>query len=293
MQLSAGKVLQVTVALGVLGSLAVAAAPLTWHLRGETRIMPTASAVATVTEAAPLVPPDIGPILSLAPFGRADAPEVQPQAAATPLNMTLLGIIARADPSESMALIENVGKQANYKPGNKIGEVAILDQVNADHVVLLVDGERQILAFPNAQPAAPEDDTVPEATADDMNALLAAALAPPATEEYQEPPPPPPPVSTQDYIDLWRERINANPMQVLDEIGLVASDDGYTIAENHDSGITRAGLQAGDLVKTVNGTPVGNIDSDRALYDDVANSGLARIEIERDGRTITFSFPLQ
>lgn len=293
MQLSAGKALQSIVAVGVLGSLAVAAAPLTWHLRGETRIMPAAGPVTTVTDPAPLAPPDIGPILSLAPFGSADVPETQPQVTAAPLNMTLLGIILRDEPTESMALIDNDGKQANYKPGNKIGDLAILDQVNADHVVLLVDGERQMLAFANAEIADPQSETPPESAADDMNALLSAALAPPASDDYTEPPPPPPPVSTQDYIDLWRERIKANPMQVLDEIGLVASDDGYIIAENHDSGVTRAGLQAGDLVKTVNGKPVGNIDSDRALYDDVANAGLARIEIERDGRTITFSFPLQ
>ncbi|MFT4962222.1 MAG: general secretion pathway protein C [Paracoccaceae bacterium] len=82
-------------------------------------------------------------------------------------------------------------------------------------------------------------------------------------------------------------------MQFLDEIGLVAGGGGYNIAENHDSGVARAGLQAGDLVKFVNGQPVGDVDSDWALYDEVANSGLARVEIERDGQSILLSFPLQ
>ncbi|SHF30718.1 hypothetical protein SAMN05444339_1051, partial [Loktanella atrilutea] len=147
--------------------------------------------------------------------------------------------------------------------------------------------------FPNADLAAVGGEETATDSPDSMESLLAAALAPPATEDYVEPPPPPPPVTTQDYIDLWRERIRANPMQVLDEIGLVPSPGGYTITENHDSGVTRAGLQAGDLVKSVNGQPVGNVDSDRALYDEVANSGLARVEIEREGRSIVLSFPLQ
>jgi len=43
----------------------------------------------------------------------------------------------------------------------------------------------------------------------------------------------------------------------------------------------------------VNGQSVGDVDKDRALYDVIAESGQARIEIERDGRTIMMSFPLQ
>ena len=284
--------LPVGTGVAVAASVAVAAAPVTWHLTGVAAVMPDAAALAPAPVTVPVQPVDIGPVLSFAPFGRADAPE-SPRAAPATLDMVLLGIISRDDPAESMALINADGRQANYKPGNKIGEAVILDRVNADHVVLLVDGARQILGFPNADPVT---DAGPDATAgnpDSMESLLAAALAPPATSDYVEPPPPPPPVTTQDYIDLWRERIRANPMQVLDEIGLVASAGGYTIAENHDSGVTRAGLQAGDLVKSVNGQPVGDVDSDRALFDEVANSGLARVEIERDGRSIVLSFPLR
>ncbi len=92
---------------------------------------------------------------------------------------------------------------------------------------------------------------------------------------------------------MWRSRIIANPKQVLDTIGLVRTDDGYRIAEQHDSGVARAGLRAGDLVRTVNGQQVGDLDSDRRLYDEVAASGLARIEVDRDGETITMSFPLR
>ncbi|KZZ62765.1 hypothetical protein A3764_00950 [Sulfitobacter sp. HI0129] len=92
---------------------------------------------------------------------------------------------------------------------------------------------------------------------------------------------------------MWRERIRANPAEVLDTIGLVPTDNGYRIADEHDTGVSRAGLQAGDVVTTVNGQAVGNVEQDRALYDSVAASGIARIEVERNGKTIVMSFPLQ
>lgn len=101
------------------------------------------------------------------------------------------------------------------------------------------------------------------------------------------------PQTTQDYIELWRERIRANPQEVLDTIGLIPTENGYRIAEEHDSGVGLAGLRAGDVVTSVNGQVVGDVERDRELFDDVAASGLARIEVQRDGSTVVMSFPLQ
>ena len=118
--------------------------------------------------------------------------------------------------------------------------------------------------------------------------LLAAVQAQSATALTPETP-----ETTQDYIDLWRDRITANPGEVLSAIGLIATAEGYVIAEQHDSGIALAGLRTGDLIKSVNGQQVGDVERDRQLYDEVAASGMARIENERDGRSIMMSFPLQ
>ena len=81
----------------------------------------------------------------------------------------------------------------------------------------------------------------------------------------------------QDHIDLWRDRIRKNPQDVLDRIGLVPGPEGYTIAAEHDLGVAKMGLQQGDLVTRVNGEQVGNVDSDRELYDEIAKAGLATI----------------
>ena len=92
---------------------------------------------------------------------------------------------------------------------------------------------------------------------------------------------------------MWRDRITANPGEVLTAIGLIPTAEGYVIADEHDSGVGRAGLRSGDLIRSVNGQQVGDVERDRQLYDDVAASGTARIEIVRDGRSILMSFPLQ
>lgn len=65
------------------------------------------------------------------------------------------------------------------------------------------------------------------------------------------------------------------------------------IAESHDVGVKLAGLKSGDLVRSVNGQTVGNPDDDRRFYDRIAASGQARLEVERNGRILTFSFPLR
>ena len=270
--------------LAVLGTVAARAAPVVWHWRGDvaTEII-SSGTISPAAAPIPAKPVDIGPLLTLAPFG---APPEQP-AETTPigettLDLTLLGIVLRSDPAQSRALISTAGISGQYGPGNPITDRASLVNVAADHVILDVDGSLQTLSFPAPDGTAAAQSGPISGT----DRLLAAVTAQPTITE-------PPPETTQDYIDLWRDRIIANPGEVLTAIGLIPSADGYVIAEQHDSGVRRAGLRAGDLVKTVNGQAVGNVEQDRQLYDDIAASGMARIEIERDGRTIVMSFPLQ
>ena len=265
----------------VLGLIGASAAPVVWHWQGDFAAPPLVDAAPPVVTAAALTPADIGPILSLAPFG------AQPQAVVadtpigeTTLDLTLMGVVVRSNPARSRALIANAGIAGQYGPGDLLTDRAKLVEVATDHVILDVDGTLQTLSFP-----LPGDATQPQATAmtgtDRLMAAVTAQSDPAAPE------------TTTDYIDLWRERLTANPGEVLSAIGLIPTPDGYVIADQHDSGVDQAGLRAGDLVKTVNGQAVGDVEKDRQFYNDVAASGMARIEIERDGRTIVMSFPLQ
>ena len=79
----------------------------------------------------------------------------------------------------------------------------------------------------------------------------------------------------------------------MDAIGLIPVENGYRVAEQHDSGVGLAGLRADDVVTSVNGQAVGDVERDRQLFDEVAASGQARIEVRRDGRSLVMTFPLR
>jgi hypothetical protein len=91
---------------------------------------------------------------------------------------------------------------------------------------------------------------------------------------------------SRDDFDLWHTRITAVRNYLLHEFALVARDDAYRMIDNHDSGANRAEQQAGDLVRTVDGQPVGNVDNDRALFLGVAEPAMARVTISREGRNM-------
>lgn len=280
--------------LGVLCSLAVAGGQVAWHVAGWSAAMapPPGPAAPALPVAAP--PPDIGPILDLSPFGAVAVAAPVAPVTETTLDLVLRGVLLGTDPATSLAQIARQGETANYAPGDAVTGTARLVSVAVDHVVLDVGGQMQTLSFPEtgldlAAPAAP---SVAQAGLDRLRDVLAAQAANPPPPR-PEPPPAADPVTTQDQIALWRQRIIANPSEVLDAIGLIATPDGYMIAEDHDSGVALAGLRPGDLVRSVNGQAVGNVDRDRHLYDEVAASGQARIEVMRDGRMIVMSFPLE
>ena len=272
-----------------VGSIAAAAAPLTWHALGHDRIVPpVAQLTAPVAKTSAGV--DIGSALALAPFGSATVPEQNQTVEGPSLDLLLLGVIVRDDPVRSMALISVAGNEANFRPGDEVATGAKLTEVAQNNVTLEIDGATRVLSF-SGEEAEPEIDDAPTG-AERLLALITSGKGGTVSERVDAAQRAQP-VTTQDYINMWRDRISANPTQVLDAIGLVPTENGYMIADEHDVGVNRAGLKAGDVVRTVNGQVVGDVDKDRDLYDVVAESGVARIEVERDGETIVMSFPLQ
>lgn len=283
-----GRWLRLGLILIAIGSVAVAAARVTWHVRGHDRVIPPMAVLDVPDTVASQT--DLGPSLALAPFGNPETPDSEPDVAVAAQELVLLGVIVRDDPKRSLALIRVAGTEDSFRLGDEIASGTTILEIAQDRVVLDAQGGRQTLYFTGSEAVA-EAEPVPTGA----QRLLALATSGQGTSisaqvdaaQRAEP------ETTQDYIDMWRDRIIANPAQVLDEIGLVPSENGYIISDKHDVGVNRAGLRAGDIVTSVNGLSVGDVDKDRELYDVIAESGLARIEIERDGRTIVMSFPLQ
>ena len=272
------------VPLAVLASLAISAAPVIPHLGGESAQLPRD--LPPPAKAAPTITFDLSAVVALAPFGAKPAPDAPaPTVASAPLDLALRGIVFNGD--NSLAFIATKGVTRSFRKSEKIIEGVVVTRVGEDRVVLDVSGNERILTYPNrklapklAQAEAPPDPF------DRLRGLVRSATPRPEDRELK-------PETTEDYVNLWRERIIRNPKQVLDRIGLTATENGYVINEKHNIGVKLAGLRAGDRVASVNGQPVGDMDEDRRRYDQIAASGVARLEIIRNGKTLTMSFPLR
>ena len=90
-------------------------------------------------------------------------------------------------------------------------------------------------------------------------------------------------------MDTYRTRLQANPEQALSDIGLqpvsASGTRGYRVASLANAPqLAQTGLQAGDVIVSVNGRPVGNVRTDRMEIDSVLAAGAARLEVQRGER---------
>jgi general secretion pathway protein C len=256
------------IAAGVVASVAVALAGLTWRLGG---VDDGRAHVAAVGVAAPASAPlDLSPITRFAPFGQVVS-VVGATGAPSALGLQLRGIMLARPQSASSALIAAANGPAKaYVVGETLPGGAILDAVEFDLVVLRVNGQLQTLAFP-AKPGAPGVAAQP--------AQVAAPIGPQPRVDDGAP------------VEAYRARA-ADPLSLLGSLGATATPDGYRVGATPSDDMRRAGLQPGDIVEKVNGQAVGDPARDRALFDDAVVSGRVRVDVVRDGKHIAMSFPL-
>ena len=272
--------------LGVLVSVAVAGMPVARHMAGV--VVLDAVSPPDMPEPTARDHADLTSLLQLAPFGRAapSGAQTQPETATRP-DIVLRGVFAGRG-AASTALLDVAGVPGLYRETMQVADQLTVTQIAQDRVELM-DGATVITLRFDAEAEAREG--VNAVTADApplLSERLKGGFVVPARYEK-----PGQPETTAEYIDYWRHRIRKNPAAVLDEIGLRPTERGYVIADRHDVGVRLAGLRSGDLVRSVNGQPVGNPDTDRQFYDQIAAAGQARIEVERAGRVLSFSFPLR
>ncbi|MDZ4761812.1 MAG: type II secretion system protein N [Alphaproteobacteria bacterium] len=218
---------------------------------------------------------DLTSILTLAPFGV--APRSRQNAAETG-SLSLLGVIHASPSTRSTALISDAGRPAKaFRARDPVADGIVLDAVGSDHVVLLASGHRQTLGFLKTATVK----TAPVMATSSFG-LPDARMFAPAVQRTPD-----------EVIDVYRQRIAADPQAVIDDLGVSATSEGYRVDQRLTPQLRRVGLRPGDLVVRINGKPVGNMGQDRANFDDIALSDRARVEIKRDGRLLTLSFPLR
>ncbi|MCX7560531.1 hypothetical protein OS190_13220 [Sulfitobacter sp. F26204] len=282
------------VGLGLLASLVFAALRLGWHAGGYTGLLPLEVSVPPADQVED-TPHDINTILALAPFGQTPAPDQVSQAGSSAMksDVALRGVLVDPDPAQSRAFILVNGSTAVVRIGETV-QAAELVAINSDTITLKHADGLLVIGFDGIENGNDPLTQTAEPTVEDNNdpfARLAAAIVPgQGSIDLREAPPP---ETTDEYIDLWRDRITQNPQAAMDAVGVELVENGYRINAEPNIGVTLAGLRPGDVVTRLNGQAVGDLDQDRALYDTVAASGIARLEVVRDGQALLLTFPLR
>jgi len=243
---------------GVVISVAFALAGLTWRIAGHAG----AGAITMPSgRSGPALPPATGPAIALAPFGKSTTLDAtQP----TGLPLTLQGIVAANPASASTAFIIVSGQPAApFQIGQSVGG-ATIQGILRDRVILSNQGRLEYLTFPDpnaAAAAAPAPGTT-------------VAITPGQQQRPGSPPPrPAPPPNTQPIL----QQFNATPV-----------DGGYRIGN-----AAAPGLNAGDILLSVNGTPLSDPTAASAAFTAAQASGSATIQILRDGKRMTLTVPLR
>jgi general secretion pathway protein C len=198
----------------------------------------------------------------------------------TRLPLKLLGVFVADVVEESAAIVAQDGRAGIlYVIGEKVPGNAELIEVHADHIVLRRAGTRETLRFPQETSsqivAGPEmDEPVPDVWPEDDSQDQADIE----------------PESPRDFVASYRDRIEADPEGTLREIGISPVSEGDAQGYRLDSAaasspyLSQTGLQPGDVVLSVNGQPVGDIQQDRHQIDNILAEGSARIEVQRGTR---------
>ena len=218
-------------------------------------------------------------LFGVAPVESEPDEEPAEQLAETRLPLELNGVfVSEEDPKLSAAIIAQRGRAGElYTIGKKVPGNAELLEVHRTFVVLRRAGVRETLRFPELKTRFDET-PVPAGPAATASRRSAGTPAQPAE----------PPRTAREFVERYRDRLEDDPTTTLNELGVqpvaVGEARGYKLGAVAAPQLSQSGLQPGDVVLSVNGLPVGNVQQDQGQIDSILAQGSARIEVQRGSR---------
>lgn len=227
----------------------------------------------------------------------AEAPE-------TRLNLELQGVFIATVTADSTAIVAERGKDGElFSIGDRLPGNAVLEAVLNDHILLKRGGQIEKLMFSDsnirqqfsANETASQEPAVefnnPESRLSQIRQRIADRQRTPRTAVAQ------PGANLKNFVNEYRDRLESDPAGLLSELGVSAVSEGeasgYRISDELPSQkMLQAGLQEGDMILSVNGTPVGDVRSDSALIDQAMEQRRVRVEIQRDDRRFFLTVPI-
>lgn len=201
-------------------------------------------------------------------------------APATSLNLLLKGVVAVRPMRRALAVVaeRNGGSDQLYGQGETLPGNAVIREIHPDRIVISRGGVLETLFLEGLREPAPDQ---PAAS---------AGPAPARSGEYIQP--------RGDGInwrvdqDYWEERL-ADVPGLAREVGVEIyaennQQKGYRLVSVQNSKLLAdLGLQPGDILLSVNGRAMNNVQEGLAAYQQVKKGGQVNIEISRNGRRET------
>jgi general secretion pathway protein C len=236
---------------------------LTWLLLDRPAQSAPVIAPAPQAAADPRKGPDIDVIVNAHLFGVQQAEPTQvADAPQTQMNLLLTAVFATNDPSKGLAIIGESPTTANvYSVGDAVRPGTVLHSVFPDKVILDRGGQLETLALPTQSLAG----------------LTMTQAAPPR--------------AANQFTENLRRLAETNPTafsEVVRPQPVFANgvQRGYRVYPGRNrQQFARLGLQPGDLVLAINGTPLDDPQRGMEIFGTMGNSDRVTVSVERNGQT--------
>lgn len=215
----------------------------------------------------------------------AAAPEpVAVEAPETSLNLTLQAIMATGSGQGFAIISQRSGAGEVFNVGDDLFGQATLESVFADRVIINRRGQLETLSYEELESSgllqAANNETQSSNNESSFREVVAQTNRAVADGEDFN-------TQVQVMMDYVSQRANEDPEAFLEEVGLRPTEEGYQVTRTARQ-LQMVGLRPGDVVTAVNDMPVGNVQSDQALLNQMVQSGgQVKIQIRRGSRSFT------
>jgi general secretion pathway protein C len=309
--------------------LSHSAARLFWLLIPDPKIPPAKVEFITTTSSAGSVAVmgvDINQLKSLTPFGQAtvvtdtkpaSTDGIEANASISQLDLQLKGVLASNDEAAARAIIVSAGRAEVYAVGEvlPVGNNVKLAKILDMRIIVDNNGNFESVWLYQEDPNAPQLGTAytptGAATANNYNSGYGGSGYNP--DEYQPPQPGgPSSPSAAGYSPGVQAGVQPRSVagiggQGIEEMGKTLADVvsmaihreggqviGYKISPGRNAELFNSlGLQAGDIVTSVNGVPLSTPGKIMEIYKSMNTATSANLEIRRSGGTVNLDIALK
>jgi general secretion pathway protein C len=283
------------IVIGIAYSLAQSG----WYFLSDPQLQPIGDTPRSVIGHNRQTPMSVSQIIESNLFGDAGAGGARTVADDNPpdtrLRLTLEGIFRADKADQSAAIVAEQGRPGElYVIGESMPGNAVLTEVFEDRIVFRRGANYETLRFSEETPLLTNDDPIAAAASSGprspgqsanprrVNPTQRASTRAGALDAT-------PGRSLGEVVADYRDRLQSDPEGTLNNLGLqpitTGAAEGYRLGNLAQSPyLSQTGLQAGDIILSVNGNPVGNVARDQMQIDNIMAQGSARLEVQRGDR---------